>query len=222
MDKIIRQYEQAIRGCVLFTKSSQEEILQQFRILQARFAAFRRDDFLHRSGERLQRFGVVVYGRVKVMIDDIEGNPTIMAEVTPGHTFGESLCFLRYELPDIYICAAEDSGVIWFSTEALFSGNRLPQIAGLERSFVEMLTRRALLMNQRIQILSKLTLRDKIVTYFTFALQKASGPDILVSMSREEMALYFGTNRSALSRELSKMREEGLIEYDRKHFTVKF
>lgn len=220
--KIFEKYYGEINNCPLFSNRNKDEVIQSLELLNFKFSSYKKNEYLLQFGDEIESFGLVVFGRIKVMIDDIEGNTAIMAEVTPGKTFGESLCFLKRDNSGIYICAAEDTGVIWLSPKNLFIGINSNQIKSLERRFVEMLAARTLSMNNRIQILSKLSLREKIITFFTFSKRNAKDKNIDISLSREEMAIYFGTNRSALSRELSNMKKDGLIDYSKNHFIVKF
>ena len=85
--------------------------------------------------------------------------------------------------------------------------------AELQRRFTAALAAKTLMMNNRIQVLSRLTLRGKLTAYFT-ELAAAQGSSVIhLPMNREDTAAYIGVNRSALSRELARMKAEGLIDY---------
>ncbi|MBQ2118632.1 MAG: winged helix-turn-helix domain-containing protein, partial [Clostridia bacterium] len=75
-------------------------------------------------------------------------------------------------------------------------------------------------MNSRIQILSKLTLREKLLTFFSDQAKKSGADTFSVPLDRKDMATYLGADRSALSRELSRMKREGLIDYYRNSFRI--
>ena len=75
-------------------------------------------------------------------------------------------------------------------------------------------------MNDRIQILSKRTIRDKLLMFFREQSKGAPYSEFTVSMNREELAAYIGTNRSALSRELSQMAKEGVIRFSGHRFQL--
>ena len=168
---------------------------------------------LRKAAALLAAAGIVLTGAVQVCVDDIEGNRMIMAEVAPGVSFGESLCFLKTRESPVYIFASEDSEVLWLSTEPLFSDPADPFLAELQRRFTAALAAKALTMNNRIQVLSRLSLRSKLTAYFS-GLAAAQGSGVIrLPMNREDTAAYIGVNRSALSRELSRMKAEGLIEY---------
>ena len=75
-------------------------------------------------------------------------------------------------------------------------------------------------MNDRIQVLSKQLLRDKLTTYFSQCAVRARSRSFSIPFDRESLAAYLGVNRSALSRELSRMQREGLIRYEKNRFTL--
>ena len=134
-----------------------------------------------------------------------------MAEVVPGSSFGESLCFLQTKESPVYIMAMEDTVLLRLSTDALqTAGNDNPE---LQRRFTAVLAGKTLMMNNRIQVLSKLSIRGKLTAYFT-ELAAAQGSSVIrLPMNRDDTAAYIGANRSALSRELARMKADGLIDY---------
>ena len=197
----------------LFTGLDRESLRRQLAVMRAEKAFHGKGEMLQAAGKPIRRFGVVLSGAVQVCADDIEGNRMIMAEVAPGVSFAESLCFLKTRESPVYIFASVDTEVLWLSTEALFTDGDDPFLTELQRRFTAALAAKALTMNNRIQVLSRLTLRGKITAYFT-ELAAAQGSDVIrLPMNREDTAAYIGVNRSALSRELARMKAEGLIEY---------
>ena len=83
-----------------------------------------------------------------------------------------------------------------------------------------MLAARTLAMNSRIQILAKTNLRDKLAAFFTEYAREYGGGSFTVPFDRAGMAAYLGADRSALSRELSRLRREGKIEYHKNTFRL--
>ena len=175
--------------------------------------ACEKGEMIHATGTPMKRFGIVLSGAVHVCVDDIEGNRMIMAEVAPGASFGESLCFLKTKESPVYIYASEESEVLCLYTEGMFSAPGDSFRTELQRRFTAALATKALTMNNRIQVLSKLSLRGKLTAYFT-ELAAAQGSNVIrLPMNRDDTAAYIGANRSALSRELARMKAEGLIDY---------
>ena len=197
----------------LFSGLNRADLCRQLKVMKAEKALCERGEMLQSAGAPIRRFGIVLSGAVQVCVDDIEGNRMIMAEVAPGVSFAESLCFLNTRESPVYIFASEESEVLWLSTDALFTDPADPFLTELHRRFTAALAAKALTMNNRIQVLSRISLRGKLTAYFT-ELAAAQGSDIIrLPMNREDTAAYIGVNRSALSRELARMKDDGLIEY---------
>ncbi len=211
-------YESVIRSHLLFSGFSDEEFRQALQFYEASEKSSRKGDMLNRLGDPLPAFGLVLEGSVQVYMYDYDGQPIIMAQVNPGGTFGESLCFLREEAM-VMIEAVTDVRILWLRTENLRRSVQSPLEQELCRRFIAWLARRALAQNRRIQVLSKNTLRAKLITYLSqYAVRHGSEFDL--PLNRSSLALYLGTDRSALSRELSRMKQEGFLDFDRNHFRL--
>ena len=213
------QYRDVLAQNRLFKGLTEEQADRAMQLLKAEFREYRKGEFLHHAGRPMERFGLVLYGAVRVCTDDIEGNRMIMADVPPGVSFGESLSFLEIPEPMIYAYAADDTGVLWLSAKECFQEQSETDLE-LRNRFTALLADRALAMNDRIQILSKLTLREKLTAFFTIAARNAGNKTFSISMNRDDMAAYIGTNRSALSRALAEMKREGILDYYRNSFQL--
>ncbi len=202
-----------IKSSVLFKNLNAEETGKALEILEAEIKKYKKNDCIHSQYTEMKKFGFVLSGAVQVCVDDVDGNKMIMAQVVPGQTFGESLCFLKIKNSPVYIYASEDSEILFLSVKTLFSGESNEIYNELEKRFTEMLSKRTLSMNDRIQVLSKIKLRDKLMTYFSQISQKSGSLTFNLPGNREDLASYMGTDRSALCRELSAMKKEGIIDY---------
>ena len=215
----VREME-ALRTNPLFDGLDSEGLARLMTAMKAERTVSKKGTLLHVAGTPMNRFGILLSGAVQVCVDDIEGNRMIMAEVAPGTTFGESLCFLRRKESPVYIFASEESEVLWLRTDALTDGDEDPFCLELLRRFTAALAEKNLSMNNRIQVLSKLSLRGKLNAYFT-ELAAAQGSTVIrLPMNREDTAAYIGVNRSALSRELARMKADGLIDYRKNEIRI--
>ena len=209
-----------MRNHPLFSGLTPAEAGQQLAIMNAETAVYEKGATLQATGAPMNRFGIVLSGAVQVCEDDIEGNRMIMAEVTRGRSFGESLCFLQTKESPVYIFASEETKIVWLSTDAMFSETGDPFYTDLQRRFTAALAEKNLTMNSRIQVLSKLSLRGKLTAYFT-ELAAAQGSNVIhLPMNRDDTAAYIGANRSALSRELARMKAEGFIDYRKNEIVI--
>lgn len=209
-----------IRSSVLFENMSDGEFARALSVFNADIGVYAKGELIHPAFEKMEKFGFVVSGSVQACEDDIDGSRMIMAEVIPGNTFGEALCFLGVRESPVYIYASESAEVLWLSAERIFESGTDTFSLDISRRFTSMLAERTLSMNNRIQVLSKIKLRDKLMTYFNQKSRSAGSLTFQISVNREDLAAYMGTNRSALSRELSQMKKEGLIDYYKNTFRI--
>ena len=207
----------ALSKCPLFADLSDSDLEFALSFFGAYEAEYEKGDYLNKIGSKVTRFGLVLDGFVQVYADDYYGNQMIMQSVTVGHTFGESLCFLDMEA-DIYIIAMKKTKVLWLKTDKVKTASTEKERFFANR-FITMIARRTLSKNNRVQILSKITLRSKLITLFSQYANRY-GNEFTVPFDRNALAVYLGTNRSALSRELSNMQAESIIEYNKNRFKL--
>ncbi len=210
--------DEILRSCALFSGLTDRELDYALDFFSAAERSYKKGDFLNRIGFPLPAFGLVLSGGIQVYMDDIDGNEMIMANVAPGGTFGESLCYLGLDAP-VYIRAMSETAILWLSTARMrHPEQENPLDCALSVRFTAMLARRTLSMNDRIQILSKSTMRGKLIAFFTQ--YSKLGSTFTIPFSRADMAVYLGTERTALSRELSRMKREGIIDFHKNTFRI--
>lgn len=209
-----------LEDCPLFQGLSPQDKTYALAFFEGKAVRHEKGDFLHQVSFPLPRFGLVLSGTVQVYMDDMDGQHMIMNHVGPGEVFGDSYCFLGQDAP-IYICAVTEAEVLWMSTQRVKDPGPAPSPLDREliNRFIASLAHRTLQMNQRIQILSKNTLRLKLITFLS-QYAAAQGDTFTVPFDRASMATYLGADRSALSRELSRMQAEGIITFHRSQFRI--
>lgn len=207
-----------IAESALFVGLDEKSTLEALEFFGAIKKEFKKNESICEIGEPFFNFGLVLDGIVQVLDYDLQGERVIMANVASGATYGESLCFLEEQSSPVLVTASTDCTVLLLNCKRL-RGEGCENPALRER-FISMLARRALSMNDRIQILSKLTIRDKLMTYFSQCAKEAGSRTFSLPLDRESLALYLGVNRSALSRELSNMQRDGIIEFYKNSFKI--
>ena len=225
MEQITRTHEEEenLRHSILFRGMRPEELAYALDFFRANRRMYEKGEIVNPLGEPLPFFGLVLSGCVQVQTDDIDGNPMIMATVTPGETFGESLHYLR-RVSSVYIVAMADTVILTMQAQEMYpsavQSGRNERDAALVHRFLLLLTNRTLEMNNRIQVLSKISMREKLIALFTMYANQQGSRTIRLPFDRNGLAVYLGVNRSALSRELSRMQREGLIRFDKNVFEI--
>lgn len=212
--------KQGVFNSKLFMNLSEGDCNIALSLLSAQQTKYSKNNVLVSAGDSLKRFGLVVSGTVRVSFTDIDGNDVLVANVTEGDTFGEALCWLNVNEIPVTVTALTDTEVMWLSPDILRENNSDRVACILKNNYLSLLASKTLSMNDRIQILSKPTLRQKLITFFSQCANNNGTKTFTLPFDRETMALYLGVNRSALSRELSKMEKEGIIEFYKNSFKI--
>ena len=154
----------------------------------------------------------------------MEGSYSLITSLRPGEILGADLIFTRSQLSPYHAVTAADTRIAYFPGELATRPGMLPDIwrAELTRQLAVWISNGNIKKEYRLAILSQKGLRERILTYLTMQASRRQTTAFAIPFSREELAAYLCVNRSALSRELSLMQEEGLITFQKNHFRLHF
>ena len=213
--------KQALGQCPLFRELSGEG-------LEAVAALCRRREYpkgtqLIAPQDRVDRLGIVVSGRVRLMHISPEGEGQLMTVLTPGGVLGADLICTRSRTAPYHAIAASAVGILYLQAEAVLEPGQLPEPERQQilRALLTFLSDGNMKKEYRLAILSRRGVRERVMTYLTMQTGKRGTDTVTVPFSREELASFLCVNRSALSHELSKMEQEGLITFRKNEFTLR-
>ena len=198
--------------CSLFDGIPEERYPNVLRCLQARFQTFEKDTSLVNIGDESLFAGIVLSGVIQISLLDENGNQITVDQLCSGNVFGADMACSLSEVSPTRMQAVTDCDVVFLDFSALMDVNAPPcpfrsrVAANLMRDFA----RQTLFLNHRLRIIAQKRLRDKIKVFLQYQRTQPDGM-IFVPFSRSELAEYLYVDRSALSRELSRMCEDGLI-----------
>ncbi len=209
----------AMRNSKLFQNMTDTEIQEALSFFKAEKQSFTKNEIIKNTNTQLKAFGLVLSGTITVFMDDFDGNCLVMSSAMQSETFGESLCFLQRNEP-VYITASQNTEILWLHCDNLRKDCSCASACDLRNRFTALLASRALTMNDRIQILSKYTIREKLITYFSQCANRTQNNTFTLPLDRASLASYIGTERSALSRELHKMQNDNIIKINKDEITL--
>lgn len=201
--------EEMIANCVLPHRQIQE---------------YRKDICLIRPQQKVSRFGILLSGKVNITHIFMEGGYSLISSLRPGEILGADLIFTRSQRSPYHAVTAADTRIAYFPGELATRPGMLPDIwrAELTRQLAAWISNGNIKKEYRLAILSQKGLRERILMFLTLQASRRQTTSFAIPFSREELAAYLCVNRSALSRELSLMQEEGLITFQKNHFRLNF
>lgn len=172
--------------------------------------------------ESIRYIGILLSGAVDMVKEDLWGNKTTILRLRQEELFGETFACGEDDRSLVTFLSAEDTSILFLpfhkvmhtcSRSCVFHRqlveNMVRVIAGKNREFL-----------RKVEVISKKTLREKILAYLSLQSQLQGSRYFSLPLNRAELADYLCADRSALSRELSAMRSEGLIDFDRNLFRI--
>ena len=145
------------------------------------------------------------------------GSETIVSEFSKGSIVGASLLFGDQNKYPMNIYCTEDSTCIKVSKEAVL---RLLEEESFVLPFIRSLSMNSQGMNKKITMYTQKSLRENLMDYFMALSAEQKSEDILLPISKKQLADHFGVQRPSLFRELKNMKDEGLIEVDNRSIKI--
>ena len=206
---------------LLFRRMNEDEIRDCLRALSARTRLYKKDALILHAGEKADRMGIVLQGSITVETNDIWGNCTILSHVDAGGFFAETYAYLADAVMLVDVMANEDCEVLFLRIGEL---QNAPAENGWRAKLIQNLL--SVSMHKNLTLAGRnfhtapKSIRGKVLSYLnTVSIQKRS-TEFDIPFDRQQLADYLNVERTALSKELGKMRDDGLIRCRRNHFVL--
>lgn len=211
------------RKIPLFDSIEEDDLNSMLLCLRSYERSYKKGEIVILDQEKVSYIGIVLSGQVNMMKEDIWGNETMLTYMLPGDLIGETFAVQKETSSYVSFVAASPTNVLFLAASNII--HPCPRNclfhSQLTQNMFDVVGRKSVRLMEKIEVTSKTSLREKILTYLSMQVQKQHTRYITIPLGRAELAEYLGANRSALTRELSTMRKEGLIDYDRNTFMVK-
>ena len=218
MDK----YMEILKRSQLFSGLDEKEILSILKCLFAHEVSYDKDEFVMRYGDSVSSIGLVLSGCVHVVKEDYWGKRNIIAEVTASQMFAESYACAFSKLLEVSITAAVPSRILFLDTKKILTScaSSCAFHTKIIRNLLSSVAAKNLQLNEKLTHITQRNTREKLLSYLHTKWAQCGKSEFEIPFNREQLASYLSVDRSAMSNELSKMRDEGLIKFHKNHFEM--
>lgn len=183
--------------------------------------SYKKDALIFHTGDVVHELGIVLSGCVHIENIDLWGNRSILNSIGPGETFAETYAFCRAPMM-VDAVAAQKADVLFLDLDTV---QNCPvcasQWAGvIQANLLGVFARKNLALSQRIFCTSAKTIRGRLLTYLSAQAVQQGADSFEIPFNRQQLADYLNLDRSALSKELGKMQQDGLLEFRKNRFTL--
>lgn len=202
----------ALQKNMLFRNKTEQEITTILARINPSVRTYSRNEQIVREGESAERMGIVITGIVEVQKMYSTGKVVTVSRFSTGSTFGEAVIFSKTNVYPATVIAAEPASILMFTKKELLALFALDtEIMAL---FMQNMSERLILLNQRIEILSLGTLRQRIAHFLIKEMKQQKTERIRIPFNKRVWAEHLNSARPSLSRELCYMRDQGWIAFD--------
>lgn len=218
----MENYFQLLKDNPLFLGIPEDSLDTVIHCLKGSYHSFRHRTLLFEPGERIPSAGIVLKGSVEVFLSDMNASPLMIHQILPGELFAHALTVSGIEDHTFEIYASSHSEILFLTIPeftALKNSSCTYRFKVMENLMI-LIAKKNVEQITRMQILAQKTLRQKLLLYFSLLSQKTHSNTIEIPFNRDKLSYYLACDRSAMSRELSKMQQEGLITYSKNTVTL--
>ncbi len=211
---------EAIKTNSLFEGIAFSDFARMLHCLSAKTASYPKNTVILLSGDTVDFVGVIVSGGVQILQEDRDGHVAMLAELGISEAFGEVFACAGIAQSPVTVLAAEDSEVLLMDYTKVITActAACPFHAKLIKNMLRLIAQKCLTLNQKIEILSRRTTREKLLCFFD--IYRGAAKKFTIPYDRGALAQYLCVDRSAMSNELGKMRNEGLIRFQKNTFEI--
>ena len=183
---------------------------------------FRRGDVVAFEEENIRHIGIILKGCVDMVKEDLWGNKTMLVRMRRDELFGETFACGSDNLSVVPFLVSEDAEILFLPFDRVMHSCTMACVFHhrLIENMVHIIADKNRDLMRKVEVVSKRTIREKLLAYLSIQAQIQDSRYLQLPLGRVELAEYLCVDRSALTRELVKMKEDGLIDYDRNCFRL--
>ena len=219
----MKKYLEILKKCRLFENISDEKLKEIPNCLGAEIRSFSKNQSIISEGEKADRIGLLLSGTAQIVRVDFYGNRSIVASLSPSELFGEAFACAETASIPVNVTAETDCEVMLIDSKKILQPccNACGFHSRIIYNLMKEIAVKNILLNQKIEIISKRTTREKLMAYLLIQAKRQGSNSFSIPFDRQELADFLEVDRSGLSAEISKLRKENIIECRKNVFTLK-
>lgn len=206
----------------LFQGITKEEFDRMMVCFHASEKWYRPGECIRTYGENNDQIGVVMEGEVRLLRTYADGRQTILEHLEPGNLFGEPLSFTSRHASTLQVYSVGNSRILYMDYSHLIKqcSKACTYHSRLVNNAFQIIAQKTVQLSEKLEVMSQRTTREKLQCYFSILAAQNHSLTFILPFSYSSLADYLSVDRSAMMRELKKMREEGIVHTDRHQITL--
>lgn len=219
----MERYFKLLKNSKLFYGIAEAEMGSMLSCLSASKQSYQKGECIFRRGEHIHHVAMLLEGYIHIQKEDYWGNLSILSEIQEGEIFGEVYACLGNDEILNNAVAVKPSIVLFLDVNRILT--MCPSACRfhgrLIRNLLSVIASKNKILTQKLEHMSQRTTREKLLSYLSEQSLRAGCPSFVIPFNRQQLADFLSVDRSAMSNELCRMRDEGILLFDKNHFTLK-
>ncbi|MGM9937580.1 MAG: Crp/Fnr family transcriptional regulator [Candidatus Ornithomonoglobus sp.] len=218
----MKKYLQILKRSRLFAGIEENEIEDILGCLSAEIRSYGRGEYIFCAGEYISAVALLLEGCVYIQREDYWGNLSILNKLSEGEVFGEAYAVPGSGAALNNVVAKENSTVLFLDFNRILTvcSSACRFHSALIQNLFSLLAEKNRMLAQKLGHMSQRTTREKLLSYLSEQSAKAGSSAFDIPFNRQQLADFLAVDRSAMSNELCKMRDDGLISFNKNHFAL--
>ena len=218
----MKNYLDVLKTVKLFQGIEESNLQPLLSCLCGKVIHYEKGQTVFFSGESIGKFGIVLSGQVQIVQEDYYGNRSILAKIDIGNLFGESFACAEIKTLPVSVITTTESELLFIDCRRLAvpCAKACGFHSKLIQNMLHIVSMKNIALTQKIEFTSKRTTREKLLAYLSAEAKKAECNQFNIPFNRQELADYLSVERSAMSAELSKLRDDKLLLFQKNNFTL--
>ena len=220
--KFLKKYLEILKKCPLFAGIEETDLLTMLTCLGARVDSFDKKYTILAEGSPSSHIGIVLRGSVQIIQMDYFGNRSILSNLGQSQVFAEAFACAKTSALPVSVIANEPCEIMLIQAAHILHTceNQCGFHKQLIFNLMKDLAEKTILFHRKIEITSKRSTREKLMTYLAQAAKEAGSDTFRIPFDRQELADYLEVERSGLSSEIGKLKKEGIINTEKNLFRI--
>lgn len=218
----MKKYLTLLKSTKLFQDIEETEIESMLDCLSAYAQIYQKGECIFHRGERITSVAMLLEGCIHIQKEDYWGNLSILSEISAGEIFGEVYACLGNEEILNNAVAVRQSTVLFLDISRILTvcPSACRFHGRLIRNLLSVIASKNKILTQKLSHMSQRTTREKLLSYLSEQSLRAGCSSFDIPFNRQQLADFLSVDRSAMSNELCKMRDEGILAFDKNHFVL--
>lgn len=216
------KYLEILSESTLFHNIERKDLSTLLNCLKPRILLYKKYDYIAKEGDSFDSIGIILKGEATVSKESLSGSRVVLTLLKKGDVFGEMAAFTSEPCWPATVQTQEASEVFFLNKENIIGEcNKMCQWhRTMISNFIRIISKRALMLNKKVEYLTIKSMQGKISTYLLEQYKKTGNRNINLSLNRNELADFLNVSRPSMSREMCKMRDEGIIDFHLSAFRI--